>query len=365
MKKFRYVLIFITLHISGCLVEPPLNNEGISENSNANDFLAYIDQQGYYQQSAGRPPTISAYEVYSYRSNLIILDLRSEDEFTIGHIPGAINVSPNSILNEISTSRSTSNKQVVLVCQTGQFSSYINCLLGLYGIENITTLEYGMASWNSKFSEIWEDNCVWIYKDTTYYMNDTIIRNSTASPFPSIPEIEGNSIEEKVKKRIANLLESANTTIGKPTENTVLFTKLNTVYNFLDYPASGFRGFKVVCYGIENLYRLYGRTGPADTPNHPIGSLWYDIPINLNPLTRFHIQTLPNSGPLVIYSSNGLDSAYLMGLLRFLGYDAKSMLFGVNAFGYNRMLNHEDPLIREDAFKPEDIFDLPYVTGSE
>lgn len=355
-------MLFILI---ACVVEPTDDSEVIpgSTSTTSDELLAYISNVGYFHRVGGKPSIISAYEVYSNLTNLHILDLRSNADFNNGHIEGAINVSSNTIITTIQNIGISPEERIVLVCETGQFSSYVQCLLGFYGIENTFTLRYGMASWNSEFSNVWQDNLAWYYNNFDYKMNDVHTTNPQPGTLPLIDELVGNTLEEKVKNRIEYLFETANTSNKNPVIESTLFTSFQNLYSHFNSTSESFHGLSVICYGIQNLYRFYGRTGHSTTYNHPPGTLWYNIPISLNSSARFFFQTLPNSEPLVIYSTNGHDSAFLMGFLRFLGYDAKSLLYGANAFGYNRMLNHEDPLIVGDAFTSADILDLPFVTS--
>ena len=43
--------------------------------------------------------------------------------------------------------------KVILVCYTGQTTSYSAAILQLLGYNNIYVLEWGMCGWNKKFSE--------------------------------------------------------------------------------------------------------------------------------------------------------------------------------------------------------------------
>jgi len=49
------------------------------------------------------------------------------------------------------------------------------------------------------------------------------------------------------------------------------------------------------------------------------------------------LKTLPTNKPIVAYCYTGQNSSFLAAYLRLLGYDVKSLLFGVNGLAYDNM----------------------------
>ena len=54
-------------------------------------------------------------------------------------------------------------------------------------------------------------------------------------------------------------------------------------------------------------------------------------------MSTSHLNTLPTDKSVVVYCYTGQTSAHVAGYLRVLGYDAKSMLFGVNGMAWDNM----------------------------
>ena len=73
------------------------------------------------------------------------IDVREDDEYAEGHIPGAINIPLSEFparIDEISEERS-----VVLVCNTGRRSSQAALFMAGMGYEDIYNLEDGTKGW--------------------------------------------------------------------------------------------------------------------------------------------------------------------------------------------------------------------------
>ncbi len=85
-------------------------------------------------------------------SSKYILDLRTAADFAIGHIANAVNVEFKNILIEAAKA---SGKPIMMVCYTGQISTYAATLLRLYGYPDAVSLKWGMSGWNSTF-----DKCI-------------------------------------------------------------------------------------------------------------------------------------------------------------------------------------------------------------
>jgi rhodanese-related sulfurtransferase len=79
------------------------------------------------------------------QANVCFIDVRSEDEFRSGHVPGAICMPLESI--ELSSASVPSDKLVVLSCQSGKRSAKAKELLRSRGFSNIVEMEGGYSAW--------------------------------------------------------------------------------------------------------------------------------------------------------------------------------------------------------------------------
>lgn len=89
-------------------------------------------------------------------NNLLIVDVREADEFSIMHIPNTINI-PRGILEAASESgydetepqlAAARDQEVVLVCRSGKRSCMAAYSLQLLGFKQTMSLKTGLRGWN-------------------------------------------------------------------------------------------------------------------------------------------------------------------------------------------------------------------------
>ena len=78
-------------------------------------------------------------------TDFVLLDVREEDEFVAGHIPGAVNL-PLSEL-QFRMDEVDEEKAVVLVCRTSNRSEMAAQILSANGYDNLYHLVEGTAHW--------------------------------------------------------------------------------------------------------------------------------------------------------------------------------------------------------------------------
>ena len=343
-----YLFILCFLGASGCLKDEvsPIFEVSLSDNAM---LLHYLEDHGDYINSINMPSIVSVDEAYNNITNYLIIDTRTNLEFTNGHIPGAINIQNDSLISFLNSNEISHYPKVVLVSTDGQASSYYTCLLRLYGITNAYSLLFGMAQWNSTFSNVWIQN-IGNSPITKDFQFGTII-NESVSKLPDVHFPNPNSnIESKVKERISEILkkgfinDESYVTIEPP--DTMLFNG-ESVNNFF-----------IVCYGISTFCNQ-NSFDPLAVGHFP-NAVSY-VP-RRNFMSTDNLQLLPDKKRIVVYSYSGQISAFVVAYLRLLGYDAKSLLYGGNGLFYSYMVD------KNDAYSPfvfftSDIRNYPYVTG--
>jgi rhodanese-related sulfurtransferase len=102
-----------------------------------------------------------------------ILSVRKAEHYTIGHIPGAVNVVLDELFTDDGLAKlpENKNKQIVVVCYTGHSASQATALLNLNGY-NAITLMWGMCSWTEN-STITAGKCFVKATATHDYSYDT------------------------------------------------------------------------------------------------------------------------------------------------------------------------------------------------
>jgi rhodanese-related sulfurtransferase len=83
-------------------------------------------------------------------SSLLILDVRTPEEFAAGHVPGAINVPYTYLPASISALGDASGKDIVLYCQTGVRAERAAARLKEHGFSKLLHLEGDMKQWKEK-----------------------------------------------------------------------------------------------------------------------------------------------------------------------------------------------------------------------
>ena len=152
MKKISIILLAVSvLFCMGCGGEQEKNDnsealssteeqpsENVSE-ENSSDAESTVEESVTYDYK--KISQSEASEIMETQSGYIILDVRRQDEFANGHIPGAICV-PNEDITDSMPPELPDKSQLILVyCRSGNRSKEAALKLAGMGYENI--LEFG------------------------------------------------------------------------------------------------------------------------------------------------------------------------------------------------------------------------------
>jgi len=108
----------------------------------------------FFERTKGATRVISASEVWASLDagtmKYQVVDVRPEEEFANGHVPGAINMPLPVLFRQVNLSRlSESRKTLVLVCGTGHMESMALGGLVALGFEPYV-LRFGMMGWGAE-----------------------------------------------------------------------------------------------------------------------------------------------------------------------------------------------------------------------
>ena len=330
--------VSIVFILNSCIddnISPPLTGE---LNSTA-ELLVYFETLGDFANSEFAPALIDAEEVNANLNNYLIIDVRENIDFINGHIEGALNVASDSLYSFIESIIPQNYQKIILVSKNGHASAYYTCLLRLSGINNVYTLNFGMASWHLDFAAEWL-NALWDDDEVVNFTADNFPKND----FTNLPVINfGNpndSIEEKARERILLLLDTG-------------FKNTEVYRSSFDL----FENDLLICYGTSMLY-----SGKLHGIGHKVGTIHYMSSPLYELRSVNYLQTLPPDKTILIYSFNGQLSACITAYLRTLGYDAITLQFGANQIFYSGMLIH--PELSAYTFDQTDIKNFPYVSGN-
>ncbi len=79
----------------------------------------------------------------------LILDVRSEKEYAEGHIPGALNIPHDQLLNRLSEIDAAKTEEIVVHCRSGHRAEIAKKVLIEAGYSNIRDLDGHMNGWRS------------------------------------------------------------------------------------------------------------------------------------------------------------------------------------------------------------------------
>jgi len=224
-----------------------------------------------------------------------ILDIRNADAFNnSGHIKGAKNIAFKDILTEAEKS---GGKPILMVCYTGQTACFATSLLRLYGYSHTRALKWGMSGWNAATAGPWNSNIGDVAKGNNNWNYSSAPSNNVFDD-PTLSSLSQDG-SEILKDRIKQVVQEGFKTVkGKDVLDNPGDYFVNNYFNANDYTAFGH---------IANAYRI--------NPFHLADNTY-----------KGH----DSGGKVVTYCYTGQTSAVVTAYLRVLGYDAYSLLFGMN-----------------------------------
>jgi len=242
-----------------------------------------------------------------------IMDIRPEDFFNAGRIPGAVLSSLGTILEDAASA----DKPIVVACHTGQTAGHAVMALRLSGYPDARVLKWGMCSWNSFFSN-----------DFTKYWPtavDSITDNFPGSwqlPADITPSVDQGAFPgwtttntggaEILAERVNAMLThgySANEILNTEVLNNYDNYFLNNYWALIDTEHYG---------NITGAYRIHPLTIAGDEINY-----------------------LDPSKPIVTYCWSGQTSSMMTAYLYVLGYDARTLKYGANGMIYDKLTGHK------------------------
>lgn len=260
----------------------------------------------------------AAADLDGFLSTYYIMDIRSSSAYAGGHIEGAHNVAFADILTEAPKA----TKPILVVCYSGQTACYATALLRLYGYPNTQALKWGMSGWNPATAGSWNGNTGDIAENSPNWSYAAAPANIIYDdPVISTTLTDGEAI---LKQRVeAVVAEGFQTISGGEVLASPGAYFINNYFSEQDYQAFGH---------ISSAYRIN--------------------PLNLADNTYKALD--PEANTIVTYCYTGQTSAVITATLNVLGYDAKSLLFGMNG------LYHSNDAFSTnqwgvDSSKPKDL----------
>lgn len=238
--------------------------------------------------------------------SIYVMDIRSADAYNAGHIPGAVNVAPGDVVSHLDGLNVGDIDQIVITCVTGQTAGWATALARMAGYD-AKSLKWGMSSWNSEFA---------------------------------------TTLDGKTDNSAATLFETAENAKPEAGSFPVLETTFETAEEILDAQinavlAEGFGAAAIdasTVLGSEDDYFVINYWNPTHYAlGHIKGAIMFDPTAEGGSDLGYDkfLNTLPTDGtPIVVYCYTGQTSAFVTAYLKVLGYNAKSLKFGVNGMAH-------------------------------
>ncbi len=141
LTRFSFLLVLFTLIVAACApVASVPADVAIAEPVQSEDLTALPLEIGVYQAADLRD------------KGAFILDVRENDEWIAGHIPGATLIPLGQLenrLNEVPRDQS-----IVVVCRTGNRSAVGRDILLDAGFESVTSMYGGFVAWEKEGYEV-------------------------------------------------------------------------------------------------------------------------------------------------------------------------------------------------------------------
>jgi len=84
---------------------------------------------------------------HSDKANILVLDVRTPEEYSQGHVPGAINISHTTIKDNLAKLMTYKNKKIVVYCRSGRRAGFAAEILAKNGFKNLYHLDGDMNGW--------------------------------------------------------------------------------------------------------------------------------------------------------------------------------------------------------------------------
>lgn len=349
-RKSCYSIISLFLIFSTACLED-LNEPPVVKYSYSAELITEIETNTDFINTDPYDIIRSATQIRNVEGMYLYLDIRTPEEFTFGHIPGARNLNISELIDTLSLINYRRYKRVTVVSKTGHKAAYAASLLRIYGFANILSLDYGMGQWHADFSEPWinarSDSYWWSSYNRVAYAKPKV-----GNKLPALNVDDPSlSTKEILRRRIRELLtdaafENCLTSIEELDDSYSLITR--------EYDEKF-----IICFAEQDLYNytytFRNVAPPVTRGGHPPGAVMYSSLQDFK--GSVDLLSLPLTREITIYDYNGQSSAILTAYLRLLGYDAKFLKFGAVSMFYNKLRFHRS----NRSFQESKIYNYFYV----
>ncbi len=299
MKKVLILGLLPVLFLTGCKEDPvttdvdefsTLTQYVVQNQLDMNDILV-----GWVTSAGGLNVNTADYSVPGY----YVIDLRSTDDFNAGHIKDAHNTTLANVLEEAANAN---GQDILVVCYTGQTAARAVGALKLMGYP-AKSLKWGMSGWHSAFAGKWENNAKDISSPNWVEVGNPATDQEFDYPGFITGLTDGAGILEA---RVRTALQQS----GWGASSTEVLANPENFYIVNKWPIEAWDA-----YGhIDGAHRLNAEI--------EVSGLKYLSPTQTN----------------LVYCYTGQTSAITTMWLNVMGYNTRSLLFGVNGIAHSKLV---------------------------
>ncbi len=253
-----------------------------------------------------------------------VLDVRQQADYDAGHIEGAVWSSLPDAVTTVQAQGWALDQPIAVCCYTGQSARFAQIALIAHGYTNVRSLLFGMSAWNTSLVDRY-----WRAASRTDFvlpanLIETTVNDQTAMTF-DYPEPPADSVTGAADWLL----------------NTVATEGFGHFAVSTDALADDVETGAVDWY-IVNYHPMDVYDGPPNSdgvPGHVQGAYCY--PPGESFAWGQQLEHLPTDQPIAVYCWTGQTSAYTAAYLRMLGYQAYTVVQGVNDMFYDQLTAHK------------------------
>jgi rhodanese-related sulfurtransferase len=332
MKKIFVYILAVSLGFISCKhsnavykgkpVGKEANFEDLVRQSQPKTLAEIYYEHGNFINQKQFPPIVTAADVLENGKYWLLIDIRSPEAYEAGHINGAYNVPKEKVLDFLtSVQKAAAYSKVIFICYSGQMASYVTGITRYAGFDNTYVMLYGMAGWNSRFSEILKKGFATRYTDmlakatdkaeaiTTEHSGDEVVHKGI--DLSKLPKLPAKLPSMLIKERAQFLLQQA-----RP-----------------EFLLKADEFFPEIKKDINSYYSICYLPKPKYYVAHIKGSQQFTPRKDLSLDGR--LTEIPVDKPVLIYCKTGHTGGNATAYLNMLGYKAHNLMFGAGSFMYD------------------------------
>ena len=88
--------------------------------------------------------------IESKDADMVVLDVRTTEEFAAGHVPGARNIPHDQLPNRLAELAGAKDKEIVVYCRSGRRSEIALDTLASHGFKRVRHMDGDMLKWQEE-----------------------------------------------------------------------------------------------------------------------------------------------------------------------------------------------------------------------